>query len=262
MIRELEALVREAGELARSKTLSGQVHVKGTSDFVTDADLAVSRFLMEALVRLVPGSHVLSEEDTRADSLQGKLFIVDPIDGTTNLMYRLGLSAISCAYAEDGEVLLGVIYNPFTDELFTAERGKGACLNGQPIRVNGDRTIRDALIGMEAGPATLAQQGPFLQKIGELHMQCRGVRFTGSAAIDLAYAAAGRLTAVAFHYLYPWDFAAGWLILSEAGGRLTQLDGGEPVLSGRSRPLLASNGHVHGELTRFFGMAQSHPDEI
>lgn len=256
MIKALEALIREAGGLALSKTLSDQVHVKGTSDFVTDADLAVSRFLMDALVRLAPGSHVLSEEDTRADSLEGKLFIVDPIDGTTNLMYRLGLSAISCAYAEDGEVLLGVVYNPFTDEMFTAEKGKGAFLNGQPIHVNGDRTIRDALIGMEAGPATLTQQGPFLQKIGELHMQCRGVRFTGSAAIDLAYVAAGRLTAVAFHYLYPWDFAAGWLLISEAGGHLALLDGGRPVLSGRSRPLLASNGLVHEELTRFFGMAR------
>lgn len=256
MIKALEALIREAGELALSKTLSDQVHVKGTSDFVTDADLAVSRFLMDALVRLAPGSHVLSEEDTRADSLEGKLFIVDPIDGTTNLMYRLGLSAISCAYAEDGEVLLGVVYNPFTDEMFTAEKGKGAFLNGQPIHVNGDRTIRDALIGMEAGPATLAQQGPFLQKIGELYGQCRGVRLTGSAAIDLAYVAAGRLTAVAFHYLYPWDFAAGWLLISEAGGHLALLDGGRPVLSGRSRPLLASNGLVHEELTRFFGMAR------
>lgn len=256
MMKELEALIRRAGDLAKSKALSAQVHVKGTSDFVTDADLAVSGFLMEALVRLVPGSHVLSEEDTRADSLEGKLFIVDPIDGTTNLMYHLGLSAISCAYAEDGEILLGIIYNPFTDEMFTAEKGKGAFLNGQPLHVNGDQTIRDALIGMEAGPATLAQQGPFLQSILELHRQCRGMRFTGSAAIDLAYVAAGRLSAVVFHYLYPWDFAAGWLILSEAGGRLTLLEGGKPVLSGRSRPLLASNGHVHEELTRFFGMAR------
>ena len=256
MIKVLEALIREAGELARSKALSAQVHVKGRSDFVTDADLAVSRFLMDALVRLAPGSHVLSEEDTRADSLEGKLFIVDPIDGTTNLMYHMGLSAISCAYAEDGELLLGVIYNPFTDEMFTAERGKGAFLNGQPIRVNGDDTIRDALIGMEAGPATLAQQGPFLTKVFELHRQCRGMRFTGSAAIDLAYVAAGRLSAVAFHYLYPWDFAAGWLIVSEAGGRLTLLDGGTPVLSGRSKPLLASNGLIHEEIIQYFGMAR------
>lgn len=252
MMKQLELLIREAGCLAKSDILSGQVHVKAASDFVTDADLAVSRFLMDALVRLVPGSHVLSEEDARADSLEGKLFIVDPIDGTTNLMYGLGLSAISCAYAENGELLLGVIYNPFTDEMFSAEKGKGAFLNGQPIRANGDHSIAGALIGMEAGPATLAQQGPFLQKIGALYSRCRGVRLTGSAALDLAYIASGRLTAVAFHYLYPWDFAAGWLILSEAGGRLTLLDGGEPVLKGRSMPLLASNALVHDELVQFF----------
>lgn len=115
MMQELEILIRRAGELAKQKTLSAQVHIKAASDFVTDADLAVSRFLMEELVRLVPDSHVLSEEDTCADSLEGRLFIVDPVDGTTNLMYRLGLSAISCGYAENGELLAGVIYNPFTD---------------------------------------------------------------------------------------------------------------------------------------------------
>lgn len=124
MMQELEILIRRAGELAKQKTLSAQVHIKAASDFVTDADLAVSRFLMEELVRLVPDSHVLSEEDTCADSLEGRLFIVDPVDGTTNLMYRLGLSAISCGYAENGELLAGVIYNPFTDEMFTAEKGK------------------------------------------------------------------------------------------------------------------------------------------
>ena len=253
MIKALTALIRRAGDLARSKALSAQVHVKAKSDFVTDADLAVSSFLMEELTHLAPGCHVLSEEDTRADSLLGKLFIVDPIDGTTNLMYHLGLSAISCAYAEDGEILLGIVYNPFTDEMFTAEKGKGAWLNGQPLHVNGDRTIGEALIGLEAGPATLTQQKPFLQKVGELYAQCRGVRLTGSAAIDLAYIAAGRLSAVVFHYLYPWDFAAGWLILAEAGGRLTLLTGDEPVLSGRSRPLLASNGNLHDEMTAFFG---------
>ncbi len=256
MMQELEILIRRAGELAKQKTLSAQVHIKAASDFVTDADLAVSRFLMEELVRLVPDSHVLSEEDTCADSLEGRLFIVDPVDGTTNLMYRLGLSAISCGYAENGELLAGMIYNPFTDEMFTAEKGKGARLNGRPIHVNADPAMRDALIGMEAGPATFSKQGSFLQKVGEMYGQCRGVRLTGSAALDLAYLAAGRMSAVVFHYLYPWDFAAGWLILSEAGGQLTLLDGGEPVLSGMSRPLLASNGRIHEEMKAFFGGVQ------
>lgn len=257
MMQKFEAIVRKAGELAQSKALSAQVHVKAESDFVTDADLAISRFLTEELMRLVPGCRVLSEEDTREGTLEGKLFIVDPIDGTTNLMYHLGLSAISCAYAEDGEILQGIIYNPFTDEMFTAEKGAGAYLNGQRLHVNSDASIAQALIGLEAGPATLNKQTAFWQQVIALYPQCRGMRLTGSAAIDLAYLAAGRLSAVVFHYLYPWDYAAGWLILSEAGGKLTLLHGGTPELKGMSLPLLASNGYLHDILKDYFSSADS-----
>lgn len=245
MREQLEAIARRAGELALSNVLSSGVHTKGKADFVTDADLAVSDFLGRELPLFIPGSRVLSEEGGHEDGLTGKLFIIDPIDGTTNLMYRLNLSAVSIGYLEDGEIQLAAVYNPFTREMFSAQRGQGAFLNGEPIRVNHDADIASALLAFEAGPATLDTQQDFLMRMLRLHRACRGIRFTGSAALDLCYVACGRFSAAAFHYLYPWDYAAGWLILAEAGGTLTLLCGGRPTLMGRSQPLGASNGALH-----------------
>ena len=131
MLEELERTLRQAGELTLTESLS--VQSKGKSDFVTSVDLAVDRYLRGALPRLVAGSRVFSEEEADAGDLSGRVFIVDPIDGTTNLMYHMQLSGISCGYAEDGQLMAAGVYNPFTREMFLAELGKGATLNGQPI---------------------------------------------------------------------------------------------------------------------------------
>lgn len=252
MLQAFEKTVRKAGELALSRTLASGVHQKGRGDFVTDADLAVSDFLKEALPRLVSDSRVLSEEGAIESGLSGKLFLVDPIDGTTNLMYHMNLSAVSCALARDGELCMAAVYNPFTDEMFLSERGCGATLNGRPIRVNNDAVLSDAVVGVEAGPATVDSQRGYFDSLFAVHSRSRGIRFTGSAALDLCYTACGRFSASVFHYLYPWDYAAGWLILEEAGGTLTLLEGGRPTLTGRSPALAASNGLLHQELCAMF----------
>lgn len=248
MLEEMRDVVRKAGELALSKRLSRQAHEKGSQDFVTDADLAISTFLSSALPPLAPGSHVLSEEGEAQNGLAGGLFIVDPIDGTTNLMYDFHLSAVSCAYVLDGDIRCAVVYNPFLDEMFYAEKGKGAFLNGTAVHVNGDAALSSALIGAEAGPMTAPTQQSFFQTLEYMNTQGRGVRFTGSAALDLCYVACGRLSGALFDYLFPWDYSAGWLILREAGGRLTRTDGTVPDMIGRSSPLAASNGLIHPEL--------------
>lgn len=239
----MEALVRQAGEIARQKT--PQVHEKGCHDYVTEADLEVSRFLCQHLPELVPGSGVYSEEGADEDCRHGKWFVVDPIDGTTNLMYSLSLSAISCAYMENGETLAAVVLNPFNGELFRAGQGMGATLDGQPIHVNCDADLAHSLIGFEGGPATATRQEPYFQAVYRLFVASRGIRQLGSAALDLCYIACGRVTAVPFHYLFPWDYAAGELILREAGGMLTTYLGDAPSYLGRSCPLIASNGLIH-----------------
>jgi len=252
LLERMAKIVVQAGRIAKEKALSSSVHIKGTNDFVTDADLSVSEFLEERLPKLIEGSRVLSEEDAKKTGPQGRLFIIDPIDGTTNLMYGMNMSAISCAYCEDGVPLLGAIYQPFTNELFTAEKGKGAFLNGQPIHVNNDPTVADALIGVECGPATRDSVGAFFSAMHEVQKISRGLRLTGSAALDLALVACGRLSGSVYHYLYPWDYAAGWLLVSEAGGRLSLVSGGDPTMQGISKPLLATNGFIHEELREMF----------
>lgn len=248
LLERMTKVVFQAGALARRKALSSSVHEKAENDFVTDADLAVSQFLTERLPQLIEGSSVLSEEDAEKRGLSGKLFIIDPIDGTTNLMYGMNMSVISCAYCEDGEPLLAAVYQPFTNEMFVAEKGKGAYLNGKAIHVNGDQTVADALIGVEAGPATRDRQEGFFKAMHEMQKIGRGLRLTGSAALDLCLTACGRLSGTVYQYLYPWDYAAGWLLVSEAGGRVSLVAGGKPTLQGMSEPLLASNGLIHEEL--------------
>ncbi|NLC32138.1 MAG: inositol monophosphatase [Clostridiales bacterium] len=252
MKEAFEKIIREASKLALESSLKDKVHSKGKADFVTDADLAISEELGVKLAQLVPGSRMLSEEGEDVAGLQGKLFIVDPVDGTTNLMYNMGMSAVSAAYLEDGQLLLGAIYNPFTDEMFAAQQGKGAYLNGAPIRVNDDPDISQALLGVEANADMDDPQQKFFKQLNNLLLRCRGLRWTGSAALDLAYIACGRLSGCVFQYLHPWDYAAGWLILNEAGGRLTTAQGQSPDLKGRSGKLLASNGHIHSEWLEAF----------
>lgn len=252
LLSKLEMIVREAGALARKMTKENSVHIKGSNDFVTDADLAVSAFLEARLPDLIEDSRVLSEEDAEKTGVDGRVFIIDPIDGTTNYMYGMNMSVISVGYCVDGEPVLAAAYQPFADEMFTAGKGMGAYLNGAPIHVNGDACVRDALIGVETGPVTRETQGKFFDAMFALQKESRGLRLTGSAALDLCYVACGRLSAAAYHYLYPWDFAAGWLLVTEAGGSVSLMDGGRPVMTGRSKPLLSSNGLIHGDLMKVF----------
>ena len=243
LLKGMEALVRQAGQLAWQKAPA--VHEKGVHDYVTETDLEISRFLSQRLPELVPNSGVYSEEGAQEDCRRGKWFVLDPIDGTTNLMYSMNLSAISCAYMEEGDTLASVVFNPFTGELFRAQKEGEAQLNGRPIRVNQDADLAHSLLGFEGGPLTAEQQQPYFQALYRLFAASRGLRQTGSAALDLCYIACGRLTAVPFHYLFPWDYAAGELILRRSGGLLTTYRGETPSYSGLSCPLVASNGLVH-----------------
>lgn len=252
LLERMADIVREAGRLAREKALSAGVHVKGSADFVTDADLAVSAFLEARLPALIEGSRVLSEEDTEKTGLDGRVFVIDPIDGTTNLMYGMNMSAVSCGYCEDGVPMLAAIYQPFTDEMFTASRGGGAFLNGEAIRVNASGSLADSLVGVETGPATRDRQEVFFRAMHSLQTRSNGLRLSGSAALDFCLVACGRLSGVVCHYLYPWDYAAGWLLVEEAGGRLSLARGGSPSMSGRSDPIAASNGLIHEELCALF----------
>lgn len=215
---------------------------KGPIDLVTAADVAVERDVRARIEARFPSHVVLGEESGQAPSSSGYRWIVDPIDGTTNFAHGVALFCISIALEIDGAVALGVVYDPIGEELFTAERGSGARLNGLPIHVTPTASLIDALLvtGFPYSPAHRARQ---VRVFGALLERTRGVRRLGSAALDLSYVAAGRFDAFWEEHLHAWDIAAGALIVAEAGGRVTDYQNGAVDLF--KGEILASNGPIH-----------------
>lgn len=234
-------LVKEAGQLVFDEGLRRKVDVKGEADFVTAIDLGISAFLKESLRKIDDSIGFFSEEE------QGKLtdpgWILDPIDGTTNLIYGYGLSSVSLALYQNGTVRFGVVYNPFTRECFTAEKGKGAWLGGKRLRVS-LRPMQQALIEFGAGSTHKENADANFSLAKEVFKQCVDVRRICSSALDLCYIASGRIDGYFEKILKPWDIAAGALILTEAGGVLTDYTGA-PLQFAEPTSVIAGNGVVN-----------------
>jgi myo-inositol-1(or 4)-monophosphatase len=251
-LRCAEALARQAGKkmiAARREGLS--VDLKAKNDLVTNADRAIERFLIEELSSLFPADAFYGEEYGEregADPTSTRTWLIDPIDGTTNFAMGVPLSCVSIALEVEGRSVVGVIYEPWRDELFSASQGQGAYLDGVPIYVSTQAVVEDALL-VTGFPAQ--RTGNFettLRQFGYMMARSRGVRRLGSAAIDLAYVAAGRLDAFWEYDLSPWDTAAGYLLVEEAGGKVTDM-GGAPY-DAHQKSVLATNGAIHDDLQR------------
>lgn len=242
MLEQIISIVRQAGEIVLSAhDIWSQTHEKSSAaDLVTEYDLAVERFLKEKLPPLMPGSLFFGEEEKEnADPLTGWVFIVDPIDGTTNFVRGLKQSAISVALAHDGAVEYGVVYDPYKDEMFSAKRGGGAFLNGRPIHVS-ERPLSEGVFGM--GTAIYDRQflAPTMRVTEQLFRRSCDFRRLGAAALDLCNVACGRLDLFFEYSLSPWDHAAGGLIITEAGGVISTLEGA-PMDYARRCSVWASN---------------------
>ena len=232
---------------------------KGDVDLVTIADRTVEAYLRGALLETFPEHGVYGEEGTR-DRLEASYrWYVDPLDGTTNFAHGFPHFCVSMGLEErtpglqegvDGPIVAGVIYDPMRDELFAAEQGKGAWLNGKPIHVSRVPELAEALIAT-GFPSHKRHENPNIHFYQEFTLRSHGVRRAGSAALDLAYTACGRIDAYWEFNLNPWDTAAGFLLVEEAGGQVTGFDGSYRRLE--SREILASNGLIHAELLGFFG---------
>ena len=235
MLEQIISIVREAGDIVLSAhDVWSHTHEKtSAADLVTEYDLAVENFLKEKLPPLVPGSIFFGEEEAEnADPSRGWAFIVDPIDGTTNFVRGLRQSAISAALAHDGAVEYGVVYDPYKDEMFSARRGGGAFLNGQPIHVSA-RPIEQGIFGMGTAIYRREYLEPTMRLTEQLFRRSCDFRRLGSAALDLCNVACGR-TDLFFEYsLCPWDHAAGQLMITEAGGFICTLEGGPMSLTER-----------------------------
>jgi myo-inositol-1(or 4)-monophosphatase len=243
----VEAVVRAGGIQMAKFGGDFRVHKKGAIDLVTEVDVEVERMFRALVSDRFPDHQVLAEEmGGQAGAPEGPCWIFDPIDGTTNFTHGLPIFCASLALEIGGVAEVAAIYDPTRKELFTAERGGGAYLNGRPLRVSSAERLVDAMLvtGFPYDVHSRIEEivGLFAQFVG----RARAVRRLGSAAIDLCYIAAGRMDAFWERDLKPWDIAAGALIVAEAGGRITNMDG-KPFAS-RGRDVLATNGLLHDDM--------------
>ena len=238
---------REAGRvLAEKFGRAIRVSNKGDIDLVTEADLASERLIVERIRGYHPRHAILTEESgdvvTVGDTGSEFKWIIDPLDGTTNYAHGYPCFCVSVALEHKGRVVVGAVYDPMRDEMFAAERGEGATLNGRGLRVSETYELNDALI-CTGFPYDVRDRGDFARHFRNFIMRAQSVRRDGAAALDLSYVAAGRFDAFYEEGLRPWDVAAGVLIVEEAGGRVTHYDGAPFRIY--QPPIAASNGLIH-----------------
>jgi myo-inositol-1(or 4)-monophosphatase len=248
---DLQAIAREAGALLRRFFPQHvTIEYKGDVDLVTEADRASEKLIVERLRARWPEHGIVAEEGTRSDLGAEYRWLVDPLDGTTNFAHGYPVFCVSIALVRKSEEIEGgVLYDPTRDEMFAAERGQGATLNGTPIHVSGTTTLAQSILGT-GFPSHKRHQNPNIYFYHHLTLRSHGVRRAGSAALDLANVAAGRYDGFWEFNLNPWDTAAGVLLVQEAGGRVTRFDGSPFRLD--SREVLASNRLIHNELMHNF----------
>ena len=235
------SLTRDFGEIENL-----QISLKGPGDFVSQADLKAEKTLRDALNKDRPGYSFLMEEGGVIDTGSDHRWIIDPLDGTTNYLHGHPFFAVSLALESNGQLVAGVIYNPITEELFTAERGRGAFVNDRRMRVANRHAMDECLIATGVPALNKKGHGVAMFEQRSVMSQTAGVRATGSAALNLADVAAGRFDGYWESGLSPWDVAAGMLMVREAGGFVTEPDPDASIYeTGR---LVAGNEAIHGKL--------------
>jgi myo-inositol-1(or 4)-monophosphatase len=247
---EMSDIAREAGALLM-RHFVGRVKVeyKGDVDLVTAADRESEALILQRIRKRWPGHDVVGEEGARVETGSDYKWYVDPLDGTTNFAHGFPVFAVSLAIDYKGSRIAGAVFDPTRDEMFVAEQGKGAFLNGERIRVSSVSQLGESLVGT-GFPSHKRHKNPNIYFYHQITLRTHGVRRAGSAALDLCSVAAGRLDAFWEFNLNPWDTAAGVLLVQEAGGRVTTFNGGTFQLD--SRETLASNGLVHEALMAEF----------
>ena len=223
-----------------------QVTKKGAIDLVTVADLESERTILETIRETFPEHAILAEESGESPGAATCRWIIDPLDGTTNFSHNLGIYAVSIAYADNGQVIMGIVFNPHTGELFTAIRGQGAQLNNQPVCVSTSNNLLDSLL-VTGFPYNIRDEAePLIKRFTQCLTASQGIRRLGSAALDLCFVACGRFDGFWENGLKPWDTAAGALIAQEAGGRVTDYTDRPYHMDGDE--LLATNGRIHQKM--------------
>ena len=230
------------------RILENEVSSKQASDFVTRADRESENVIVSIIREKFPSHSILAEESHGKDEAGGYRWIVDPLDGTTNFIHRYPVFSVSIALEFDGDIIMGVIYDPVRDELFIGEKGKGAFLNGEAVSVSGVTDVKNSLITTGFPFRKKEMIDRYLELFRNVFLRVSDLRRAGSAALDLAYLACGRCDGFFEIGLGPWDIAAGSIIIREAGGIVTDFGGGQGFLS--SGNIIAGNPSVHSELLK------------
>lgn len=237
---------RRAGGLLRDRLSSiREIRHKGVVDIVTDVDVASERLISSLILDAFPDHTILGEEGGTQTGNPRHRWIVDPLDGTTNYAHGFPFFCVSIGFETDGELTLGAVYDPLADELFLAQAGQGATLNGKPIGVSSRDVLADGLLAT-GFPYDRSHFSRALGSFETLSMLSLAVRRAGSAALDMCYVACGRLDGYWEHEVRAWDIAAGTVIVREAGGQVTATDGSPFTLA--ANQVLASNGLLHSSL--------------
>jgi myo-inositol-1(or 4)-monophosphatase len=230
------------------------VELKGPQDFVSEADRESERTLRTRLLRAFPSHGFVTEESAPTAAKSSSRFIVDPLDGTTNFVHGIPHFAIAVALERDAEIVAGVVYDVPKREMFVAERGRGAWLGSTRLHVSTDRELSRAIVGTGIPHANArARHAKYLAMLAAAMKEAAGIRRFAAAAIDLAYVAAGRFAVFFEMGLSPWDVAAGSLLVQEAGGRVTEPEGGDDYIARGN--VLATNGHLHPRMLRMLARA-------
>lgn len=246
-IQHIINLVKETKGIITNREMAARVKEKGVADYVTQVDLAVQDFLKKELYTLAPDIQFLGEETGLQRMNADRYWILDPVDGTTNLMHDYQHSVVSLALCREKEIVLGIVYDPFHDELFHAVKGEGCFLNGKPVHVSPANRLSETIIGIGTAKRELAKEN--FARFLKVYENSQDVRRLGSAALELAYTACGRQGGYFEAYLNPWDYAAGMLLVQEAGGKVTDWNG-KSLDPAQGCQVAGTNGQVHEELLR------------
>ncbi len=245
----MRELAREAGSMLLSYFGKVSIEYKGEVDLVTEADRASEKLIVGEIRKRWPQHDLVGEEGSRNETGSDFRWYVDPLDGTTNFAHRYPVFCVSIALDYKGERIAGVVYDPCRDEMFAAEKGGGARLNGGSVRISGTERLAESLVAT-GFPSHKRHKNPNIHFYHQITLRSHGVRRAGSAALDLCCVACGRYDAFWEFNLNPWDTAAGVLLVQEAGGRVTDFTGGPFALE--SREVLATNSLLHAELLAEF----------
>ena len=246
-LQEIIALVKRTKTFVENRERANHIKVKGPADYVTQVDTDIQNFLARELGRLAPEIQFLGEEEGLHEMSGDTYWILDPIDGTTNLIHDYQHSVVSLALYEKGEITMGIVYDPFREDVYHAQKGKGSFLNGMPISVSDAGALSETIVTIGTSPYDRELTEENFGRFKRVFEKSQDIRRTGSAALDLANVACGRTGGFFETLLSPWDFAAGMLLVMEAGGQVTNY-AGEPLNFLKRVSVVATNGKVHEEL--------------